>query len=269
VGERLTRTTRRLAVGELQFRVLSSGPDAAGAPGPAYVIVHGIGTSHRYSARLHDELAAHSLVHSLDLPGFGGLPKPRFAPSVVQMAAALAEVLDRLEVSGAVLIGHSMGAQWVVEVAAQRPELARGVVAIGPVADDAHRSVAAQSLALAVDVLGEPPDVNVLVFGDYLRCGPSWFLREVRPMVAYPIEDRVAGLPMPFLVIRGADDPIAGTAWCRRLRDRAACGGLAVVSGSRHVVQHTAPRAVASAVRSLESIVASRAASLAARTALA
>jgi pimeloyl-ACP methyl ester carboxylesterase len=228
------------------FRVLSSDADEPDAR--AFVLVHGIGTSHRYLARLHDELARTAPVHSIDLPGFGGLPKPRKAPSVPEMASALATVLDALGLHRPVLVGHSMGAQWVVEVAATRPDLADAVVAIGPVTDSAHRSATAQSVALGVDILGEPPAVNAVVLLDYLRCGPAWFLRETGPMVSYAIEDRVALLSAPFLVLRGGDDPIAGTAWCRRLRDRAADGTMAVVPGHRHVVQFSAPRAVASAI---------------------
>ncbi|WP_382307233.1 alpha/beta fold hydrolase [Herbiconiux sp. UC225_62] len=238
------------------FRVLSTVeggaravPDAStGRDGRAHVLVHGIGTSHRYLSRLHDEFARTGPVHSIDLPGFGGLPKPPEAPSVPEMAAALADVLDGLGLRRPVLVGHSMGAQWVVELAATRADLASAVVAIGPVADDRHRTLTAQSVALGIDILGEPPVVNAVVFLDYLRCGPAWFLRESGPMLSYPIDERVADLTVPLLVVRGGNDPIAGTAWCRRLRDAAPRGSLAVVPGHRHVVQFTAPRAVASAI---------------------
>jgi pimeloyl-ACP methyl ester carboxylesterase len=246
--------SRLMQVDGLWFRVLGSTPN--GDAGPVHVLVHGIGTSHRYLSFLHAELARHGAVLSIDLPGFGGLPTPERTPSVEELSSLLGEVLDRLGVSAAVLVGHSMGAQWVVELAARRPELASGVVIIGPVSDDRHRSLRAQAVALGLDILSEPPLVNAVVFQDYLRCGPVYFLREAGPMVSYPIEERVAELEAPLLVIRGGHDPIAGTAWCRRLRDRAgAGGGLAVVPGHGHVVQHSAPRAVASAVLARESIV--------------
>ena len=250
---------RRLEVDGFVFRAYSSRApsstrSAQVAPHrrPVHVLVHGIGASHRYLSRLHDELARDGEVHSLDLPGFAGLPEPPHAPSVEQMAAALARALDRLDIPRGVLVGHSMGAQWVVELAVQRPDRAAGVVLIGPVADDRHRSLRAQAVALWLDTLLEPPHVNTIVFHDYLRCGPVWFLLEARPMVAYPLERRIAEVEAPVLVVRGGRDPIAGTAWCRRLRDRAFHGRLAVVPGHAHVVQHSAPRAVASAVRSLE-----------------
>lgn len=242
---------RRILSRGRAFRAITSlVPDA-----PTVVLLHGIGASHRYLSRLHTELAGTLTVHSVDLPGFGGLPKPAESPDVPVMAEALARVLDRLGVRDAVIIGHSMGAQWAVETAVQRPDLARAVVAIGPVADREHRSLLAQGTALARDILAEPPRVNAVVFADYLRCGPVYFLREAGPMIRYPIEDRVSDLTVPLLVVRGGDDPIAGTAWCALLSDRAVRGTLVEVPGHRHVVQHTAPREVAAAVRALMSTI--------------
>jgi len=238
--------SRTLTLDDLTFRVLSSPPARADAA--TYVLVHGIGMSHRYLARLHRELALTSTVHSIDLPGFGGLPKPKRRLTVAEMSAGLAVVLERLGVNEAVLIGHSMGAQWVVELAALRPSMASQVVVIGPVADDMHRTVVAQSVALAMDTVGEPIDGNAMVFTDYLRCGPRWYLSQLREMVTYPIEERVAVLAVPLLIIRGSRDPIAGLAWGRRLRDRAPVASLAMLPGRRHLAQHTAPRAVAGAI---------------------
>jgi pimeloyl-ACP methyl ester carboxylesterase len=241
-----SHTSRRVKVGDLHFRVLSSprrGPNA-----PPYVLVHGIGVSHRYLARLRRVVSGTDAVHTIDLPGFGGLPKPSVDVSVPEMARALGVVLDRLGLADAILVGHSMGSQWVVELAVQRPDLASRVVVIGPVCDDQRRTVAAQSLALAVDTLGEPLDGNLAVFSDYLRCGPRWYLTQLRHMVSYPIEARTAALTRPLLVVRGGADHIAGLTWSRRLRDSAAVGSLAIVPGQRHLVQHTAPRAVARAI---------------------
>lgn len=239
---------RVMRVGGAFVRILS-GPRPASHTGPPFVLVHGIGTSHRYFARLHRELARNSEVHSVDLPGFGGMPKPDAAMEVRDMATALASVLDHLGTSSAVLVGHSMGAQWVVELAATRPDLAAAVVLIGPVADDARRTTLAQSAALVRDALREPLGANAIVFVDYARCGPAWFSTQLRWMIAYPIEDRVRTISAPLLVLRGGRDPIAGTEWCRKLRSAAPHGSFVVVPGNRHVVQHSAAPAVADAIR--------------------
>lgn len=242
---------RMLTADGMRFRVLSSVPPDGSASvrsAPQFVLVHGIGTSHRYLARLHAELASASVVHSVDLPGFGGLPKPTHSPTVEQMASSLGRALDQAGIGSSVLVGHSMGSQWVVELAVQRPDLASAVIAMGPVADEKHRSLAGQGARLAADITFEPPLVNATVFADYLRCGTRWFLRQATSMVAYPIEKQIELVSVPLMILRGGNDPIAGTAWCRRLRD--ACGGrLVVIPGQRHVVQQSAPRAVASAIR--------------------
>jgi pimeloyl-ACP methyl ester carboxylesterase len=234
------------------FRAYSSlapRTDAAPAVEPTpVVLIHGIGMSHRYFARLHREFARSRDVHAIDLPGFGRFGRPRGEFGQEGMARALAAVLQRLNVPRAVLIGHSMGAQWIVELARQRRDLAEGVVLIGPVADDERRTLRAQSVALARDTLGEPPRVNAIVLADYVRCGMPWYLTQLRHMMTYPIEERIADLSVPVLVVRGGNDPVAGLDWCRRLRDRAHDGSLVIVPGCRHVVQFAAPRAVASAI---------------------
>lgn len=235
-------------VDDLHVRLISTTAERE-SHSPRFVLVHGVGTSHRYLDRLHDDLARDHDTVSVDLPGFGGQAKPDHTVEVAEMATVLGHALDTLGTAPFVLVGHSMGSQWVVELAAQRPELAQALVLIGPVTDRDRRSMVVQSLALARDTAGETPGVNQRVFIDYLRAGPSWFLRQVRRMIDYRIEDRITEVSAPVLVLRGGNDPIAGTAWSRLLRDRATRGSMAVVPGHRHVVQHTAPRAVASAIR--------------------
>lgn len=208
---RRRRVARRFDVGDLAFRITTE-TTTSGAR-PAAVLVHGIGMSSRYLARLHDALLPHADVYSLDLPGFGGMPKPGREVDIETMAAALAEVIASLDAGPVVLVGHSMGTQWVVELGLQRPDLVTRIVAIGAVTDAAHRTATAQMRALAVDTLLEPPGTNWIVTTDYIRCGVPWYLAQLRPMLRYPMERRVAGLTVPLLVMRGERDPIASTDW--------------------------------------------------------
>jgi pimeloyl-ACP methyl ester carboxylesterase len=213
-----------------------------------FVLVHGIGVSHRYLAPIHDALSAVGIVHSVDLPGFGGLPKPDGDLDIGEMADLIARVLDEVAPGPSILIGHSMGTQWVTELAARRPDLVSHLVLIGPVADDRHRSVLAQSTALALDTLGEPVRGNLAVLTGYLRCGPLWYLTQLRHMLAYRLEDRLGDIAQPVLIVRGGEDPIAGPEWCRRLRDRARDGSFVWMPRHRHLVQWTAPRTVRAAI---------------------
>jgi len=238
---------RRLDRAGLAFRVIES-PRPAGSTAPAVVLVHGIGMSHRYLARLHQALSAETAVVSIDLPGFGGLPKPAGDVGIPEMSAALAGVVGELAHEPIVLVGHSMGAQWAIEAALQRPDQVRMVVAIGPVADDGHRTPGSQARALAVDTLGESASINAIVFTDYLRCGVPWYLTQLRHMLAYPTEAKAATLMAPLLVMRGGRDPVAGRDWCRRLVARSPIARLVEIPRGHHVVQQSSPRAVASAI---------------------
>lgn len=218
--------------------------DGPGTGAPV-VLVHGIGMSHRYFRPLRDLLRRHRTVISVDLPGFAGLPRPKGDMDIARMARGLAVVLARSDAAGCVLVGHSMGAQWAVETASFAPGLVARVVAIGPVADDAHRTVPAQMIGLANDSLREPPRVNTVVLSDYARCGMRWYLAQLPHMMTYPIEDRVARLRQPLLVLRGSRDPIADSRWCRELALRAADGRFAEIPGAAHVAQATGAQAVA------------------------
>ena len=235
-------------IGRLAFRVLSTTHGGDGGARSPFVLVHGIGMSHRYLSRLHALLSTKGPVYSIDLPGYAGLSKPGDDVDVATMGAALSDVIAELGIGPVVLVGHSMGAQWVVEAALHRPESVQLVVAMGPVTDSAHRSFGAQMLALAMDTLGESPLTNMIVLSDYIRCGVPWYLAQVRHMLSYRIEERVSLLTQPLLVIRGGRDPIAGLAWCRLLVRAARDGRLVQIPHRPHVAQHGGTRAVASAL---------------------
>jgi len=217
-------------------------PGNAGRPvaaAPAVVLIHGIGVSHRYLSRLHGLLADSVETYSIDLPGFGATPKPKHVLSVADQARYILGAMEQLGVPEFVLVGHSMGAQFVTEAALQEPGRIQALVLMGPVVDPKRRTVAQQALALGRDCLfHESPSSNAVVVTDYLRCGPRWYLKTLRTMMEYPLEQRITGVSAPVLVVRGADDPVADSDWGRRLAGLARRGQLLEVQGSGHVVQH-------------------------------
>lgn len=217
--------------------------------GRVFVLLHGLGMSHRSFARLVRELARHSTVVVFDLPGFGRLGRPRHPVSVSGMAERIAAELDEHDLRDSIVIGQSMGTQWAAELAVRRPDLVASLVLIGPVVDDERRTLRAQLLALVCDSVREPPWVNAVVVLDYALCGPPWFLRQARAMLRYRIEDALRSIDAPVLIIRGDRDPIAGRAWCRRLRGLSSRSSLVTIPGGSHHAQQSAPRAVAAAVR--------------------
>lgn len=213
--------------------------------GPAVVLIHGIGASHRYLRRLHRLLAASMDTYSIDLPGFGATPRPASTLSIAAHAGYILGAMDQLGVSEFVLVGHSMGTQFATEAALQEPGRISNLVLMSPVVDPKRGTLAQQALALGRDCLfHESPSSNALVFTDYLRCGPVWYLKSLRLMMEYPMEQKITGVSPPVLVVRGANDPVADADWSRRLAGLARRGQLQQVPGTGHVVQHNRAREV-------------------------
>ncbi|MHA7209180.1 alpha/beta fold hydrolase [Arthrobacter sp. MDT1-65] len=224
------------------------GPDIPAPPHSPYVLVHGLGMTHRYYDRLSTELAADAAVHSVDLPGYGPSPRPRSHLGIEGHAGLIVEALTALDIESCTFVGHSMGVQFVTAAALQAPTLAERLVLMGPVVDRKRRTVLQQAVSLGHDTFRESPSANVIVLSDYLRTGVRWYVRQLLPMLEYPLERAVEQLDRPVLVLRGGRDPVARRRWSRELADTARDGALVEIDGQGHVVQHSAARAVAAEI---------------------
>ena len=90
-------------------------------------------------------------------PASGRRPHPEEALSVEEYARFTGETLARLGITSCVVVGHSMGVQFALELARQQPSLVSHLVLIGPVVDSRRRTVLQQAIALARDSLGNDP----------------------------------------------------------------------------------------------------------------
>lgn len=103
-----------------------------GTGGPI-VLLHGLGTNYKswsYVLRALDYKKSH--VIALDLLGFGDAPKPKnsdYTPA--DHAEAVIATLDKLNITDAVVAGHSMGCIVAIEVAKRRPDIAKRLVLLG------------------------------------------------------------------------------------------------------------------------------------------
>lgn len=235
---RLPRPTPRIVTTESftsHVHTLAGPPDSTG---PVFVLLHGIGMSHRYYRRLQALLAQHGDTHAIDLPGFGGTPRPDRQLSIAEYAGHIAATLEKMGASRIVLIGHSMGTQFATELAVQRPDLVSHLVLLGPVVDPARRTVFQQALSLGLDSLLESPVGNAIVFREYARSGLRWYLTELPVMMSYDLDARLALANQPTLVIRGSRDPVAPRLWCQKLSAAAPDGRFLEIPDKPHIVQH-------------------------------
>jgi pimeloyl-ACP methyl ester carboxylesterase len=186
-----------------------------GNPGASvtFVLVHGIGMGRKVFADLVQRLEPRGLVVAVDLPGYGDAPEPPRTPTIERMADLVAAYVRHLGRGPAVLVGHSMGTQVVVEVAARRPEAVSGIVLVAPTVDPAHRRALSQLARLGRDLVGESLKVLVLGGREYLRAGPN-LRAKMRAMLVHRPEDAFPRVQCRALVIRGETDRVSPREWC-------------------------------------------------------
>jgi pimeloyl-ACP methyl ester carboxylesterase len=156
-------------------------------------------------------------------------------------------LLPRLEdiTGGVVLVGHSLGAEVVTDLARRRPDLVRGLVLVGPVVDPDASSFFGQWRRLALDMWGEPPLTGAMVLRDYVRGGLFSFLAGVTSMLRYSTADQLRQVDPPVLVIRGAHDRVAPARWVDVLAAAATDGSSSDVVGALHNAVHSHPTEIA------------------------
>lgn len=99
-----------------------------GAGAPPLVLVHGFGCDHTdYAAQVAHFSPWHRCV-SVDLRGHGQSPGRPEECGIERFGGDVAEVLRALDLAGAVVVGHSLGARVAVEAALQAPDRVGGVV---------------------------------------------------------------------------------------------------------------------------------------------
>lgn len=154
--------TRWLSIAGRKARLLERGT------GPPVVLVHGLGLSagvwEPHLTRL-SEAGFHALAP--DLPGFGRSPGPRAGLSVHHAAEWLLRLADTLGLERAAWVGHSVGTQQVMRLAAEAPGRAAALVLAAPTGRAGWHALR-QPFGLAATALQEPPGLVTGVLRRYL-----------------------------------------------------------------------------------------------------
>ena len=115
--------------GRIGYRVV-------GTAGRWTVLIHGWCGSAAVWDDIVPALAEDGRVLAVSLPGFGGMaPPPSGAETIGAMGAAVAHALDHLDVSGATLVGHSLGGPVATEVAIASPSRTGAVLGLDTLSD--------------------------------------------------------------------------------------------------------------------------------------
>ncbi|WP_051361829.1 alpha/beta fold hydrolase [Solimonas soli] len=114
---------RTVQIAGFDIAYLDSADDAARGDDAPLVLVHGIGADKDNWSQIAPFLRGTGRIVALDLPGFGESSKPLDADySIDQQVARLAQFLDALRIPHAHLGGNSMGGAIVLAFAKAHPE---------------------------------------------------------------------------------------------------------------------------------------------------
>lgn len=233
------------------------------------VFLHGWGRDRHDFAAVVDRVPGR--VVSVDLPGFGTSPPPPEAWGAAEYAALVADALDELAAKDAppaapdgavsrVLVGHSFGGRVATALAADRPDLASGLVLVGvPLLRREGGGTApapAFRLGRALHRRGLISEARMESLrqrygsADY-RAAAGVMRAVLVRVVGESYEDELGRLRCPLEMVWGDDDTAAPVAVARRAARLVAGSQLDVIGGVGHDVHRERPDAVASAVERL------------------
>lgn len=249
---------------------------AAPGEGPVVVLVHGASANTRELRSVLEAplVAAGYRVISFDRPGFGGSPGFDGAPRLAGHAAALAALMDALDLEQPLIVGHSYGGAVALRHAIDFPGRVTGYVLLGPVTHGDVGPAAWYNHVGAVPVLGwlfsravipiagpasaadgligtfapsPAPDGHADATGVGLLFRPATFRANARDLAHINPElleqqQRYDEITAPLAIIAGDSD---GTVRTTRHSDRLAVTApdtrLAILPGVGHMPHHAAP----------------------------
>ncbi len=228
----------------------------------AVILIHGFGGDLNGWLFNHEDLAGRHTVYALDLPGHGGSSKEVKSATVGSFANLLEQFMDIVGVPAAHLVGHSMGGAVALAFAAAHSKRAASLVLIasaglGPEIDgdyvDGFVSASRRKdlKPLLEKLFANPKLVGRQLVEDILKYkrldGVETALRTIATEFcpggkqAAVFREQMGQLPMPILVIWGAEDLILPVSHSRNLPPNVK---TEVLAGSGHMVHMEAPAKV-------------------------
>jgi pimeloyl-ACP methyl ester carboxylesterase len=218
-----------------------------GGSGPPLLFLHGMGGAGLW-LDFHDRLAAELEVIAPEQPGFGGSPTDERIDSMADLVSLYLELIERLEVRDAVLVGCSLGGWLAAELAVERSESFRGLVLLSAVGlelpDHPFADVFALSPQETLDVVFEDRALAASLAA--VEVTPEMALAAAReqsaaarigssPLLANPtLAGRLPRISCPTLVLWGAQDRLATIAHGERYVELIPSARLVTLDGVGH-----------------------------------
>lgn len=236
--------------------------------GPAILLLHTGGGTHRDWAQLLPYLVPNHRVIVPDLPGAGQSDPPREGYVRTTIGRAIVEFLKALGEERVAVVSHGLGAFLAIEVAAANSYVVERLVMISPTVggiDGAQRSLTVEEALAESRLYGDTPDGHDRVANEFLRTdeGRHRYLELRREhggtdARATAEELRLAGssrdgvllgtFRCPTLVVRPEHDGTFSRARAQRIAQLIPLGRFAEIPDAGHFVTFERPEAVARVV---------------------
>jgi pimeloyl-ACP methyl ester carboxylesterase len=222
--------------GEVEVRGATASYRESGS-GLAVIVTAGLGLTSRFYEESY-EAFANAGLHLIvpDLPGWGSTPGPRTGVHPSQTADFLLDFARALGIRRAVWVGHSLGAQAVVHVADRRPDVAAGLVLVGPTGAPGRYELIRQAWGLAVEARRTSPGVIGAVAREYIRTSPLRYIGTWLRHGGDRLTTRLPHIQCPTLILAGDADPVCRPAFIELLRHRIPRAEVDWVRGGTHAL---------------------------------
>lgn len=201
------------------------------------LLLHGLSGSSRWWMRNIPDLARRYRVIVPDLIGFGRSHNRWRVPPLDQAAQVLEEWIVELGLSELVLIGHSMGGQIAIHLAAAQPawlERLALVDAAGiPRALSPGKMIRLAAESTPVWRWGDPRFLRTIA-SDAWTAGPLVLARSVWNILRDDIRPLLPRIQVPTLIVWGERDKLVPLKDAWKLRDDIPNARLAVLRGAAH-----------------------------------
>ena len=282
---------RLIDIGGLRQHVVELGAsagtqDSAQRSAPPVVLIHGAGCNlEDMRLALGERLAARHRVILVDRAGSGWSERSgRRGSSPASQAAVLHEVLDRLDIDRAIVVGHSWGGSLAAAFALDHPRRVAGLVLLAPPLYPHFRSMTWLHAAFATPIAGwlyartlalplgapfiglalssaflsqPPPRFYIKRSAALLWLRPATFLANARDVAGLksnlaPQVKRFAALAVPTVVMTGDRDMVVAPRHHAMAFAAAVPGAkLVVLPGVGHMLHHAAAERVIAEIERL------------------
>lgn len=233
--------------------------------GRPMVMLHGFTDSWRSFELLLDTLPSDVRAIAVDLRGHGGSDRPATGYGIPDLAGDVVDLLQRLNLRGVTLIGHSMGSFVAREVARRAADRVDGLVLIGSAT--MLRNPLTESLVREIGAMGDripAAFIRDFQYGTVARPVDEAFMARMiaasatvpapvwqalgEGMMRYDDRRRLDALDLPIFVIWGDRDGIFPLEEQERLFSHVRDGQLSIYAGTGHAPHWEEPGRVASEI---------------------